>query len=105
MVFGMTTYTFVHVVLSLIGIGSGLVVVIGLFASKRLEAWTAVFLTTTVATSVTGFGFPFVTFSRRMESASYRSSCWRSRSSRATANTLRDLGAGPTRPEPSSRST
>jgi hypothetical protein len=62
MIFGMTTYTFVHVVLSLIGIGSGLVVVIGLFASKRLEAWTAVFLTTTVATSVTGFGFPFVKF-------------------------------------------
>jgi hypothetical protein len=62
MIFGMTTYTFVHVVLSLIGIGSGLVAVIGLFASKRLEAWTAVFLTTTVATSVTGFGFPFVKF-------------------------------------------
>jgi hypothetical protein len=62
MIFGMPTYTFVHVVLSLIGIGSGLVVVFGLFASKRLEVWTAVFLTTTVATSVTAFGFPFVKF-------------------------------------------
>ena len=62
MIFGMTTFTFVHVVLSLIGIGSGLVVVFGLFTSKRLDGWTAVFLTATVATSVTGFGFPFVKF-------------------------------------------
>lgn len=62
MIFGMTTFTFVHVVLSLIGIASGLVVVFGLFTSKRLDGWTAVFLTTTVATSVTGFGFPFVKF-------------------------------------------
>jgi hypothetical protein len=54
MIFGMTTLTFVHVVLSLIGIGSGLVVAFGLLGSKRLDGWTAVFLTTTVATSVTG---------------------------------------------------
>jgi hypothetical protein len=53
MIFGMTTFTFVHVVLSLIGIGSGLVVAFGLLGSKRLDGWTAVFLTTTVATSVT----------------------------------------------------
>jgi len=62
MIFGMTTLTFVHVVVSLIGIGSGLVVAFGLLGSKRLDGWTAVFLTTTVATSVTGFGFPFVKF-------------------------------------------
>ena len=61
MIFGMTTstYTLVHVVLSLVGIGSGFVVLFGLLAGKRLNGWTAVFLSSTVATSVTGFGFPF----------------------------------------------
>jgi hypothetical protein len=37
----MTTLTFVHVALSLMGIFSGLVVVFGLLAAKRLDAWTA----------------------------------------------------------------
>src|SRR6266545_4409178 len=61
MIWGLTTSTFttVHVVLSLVGIGSGLVVLFGLLAGKRLHPWTALFLATTVATSVTGFGFPF----------------------------------------------
>lgn len=61
MILGMSTETFtlVHVLLSLAGIGSGLVVIFGLLAGKRLDGWTAVFLATTVATSVTGFGFPF----------------------------------------------
>jgi hypothetical protein len=59
MIFGMTTFTFVHVLISLIGIFSGLVVVLGLCAAKRLDGWTALFLTTTVLTSVTGFLFPF----------------------------------------------
>jgi hypothetical protein len=45
-------------VLSLIGISSGLVVVFGLIAGKRLDALTALFLATTAATSLTGFGFP-----------------------------------------------
>lgn len=60
MIFGMTlaTYTLVHVVLSLVGIGSGLVVLFGLLAGKRLAGWTGLFLATTIATSVTGFGFP-----------------------------------------------
>jgi hypothetical protein len=55
----MTTYTLVHVVISLAGIVSGLVVVAGLLTAQRLDRWTAVFLATTAATSVTGFGFPF----------------------------------------------
>lgn len=61
MIFGMTTSTFtlVHVLLSLVGIGSGFVVVSGFLAAKRLEGWTALFLTSAVAASVTGFGFPF----------------------------------------------
>jgi hypothetical protein len=59
MIQGMTTFTLVHVVLSLIGIGSGLVVAFGLLTAKRLDGWTALFLASTVLTSVTGFLFPF----------------------------------------------
>jgi hypothetical protein len=56
---GMTTYTLIHVALSLAGIASGFVVLGGLLAVKRLDGWTAVFLATTAATSVSGFFFPF----------------------------------------------
>jgi len=62
MILGMTTFTFVHVVLSLIGIFSGFIVLLGLFAAKRLDGWTAMFLATTVLTTVTGFLFPFHRF-------------------------------------------
>lgn len=60
MILGMTTstFTFVHVLLSLVGIGSGLLVVYGLLIGKRFDGATAIFLTTTVLTSVTGFMFP-----------------------------------------------
>ena len=59
---GITTFTLIHVLLSLVGIFSGFVVAGGLVAGKRLDGWTGVFLVTTVATSVSGFGFPLVTF-------------------------------------------
>src|SRR5258708_12808323 len=62
MIFGMTYLTFVHVLLSLIGILAGLVVLLGLLTSKQLPGWTAVFIWSTVATSVTGFLFPFHPF-------------------------------------------
>lgn len=55
----MDTFTLVHVILSLIGILSGLVVLYGLLTANRMNGWTMLFLVTTVATSVTGFGFPF----------------------------------------------
>jgi len=58
-IFSLRTFTIVHVVLSLVGIGSGLVVLYGLLTRKRLDRWTALFLASTVATSGTGFGFPF----------------------------------------------
>ena len=60
MVWGMTlgTFTAVHVVLSLVGIGAGLIVMIGLLTRRQLGGWTALFLVTTIATSLTGFGFP-----------------------------------------------
>ena len=59
MILGMTTFTFVHVVISLVGILSGMVVVLGLLAGKGLNGWTALFLLTTLATTVTGFFFPY----------------------------------------------
>ncbi len=52
-------YTFLHVIISLVAIGSGLVVVYGMITSKWFEGLTSVFLATTVATSVTGFFFPY----------------------------------------------
>ena len=52
-------YTLFHVALSLVGIASGFVVIYGMLKNQRLDRWTAIFLVTTVATSVTGFGFPF----------------------------------------------
>jgi hypothetical protein len=54
----MSAFTLFHVVLSLVGIGSGFVVAFGLLLGKRLPLWTATFLSTTVLTSVTGFMFP-----------------------------------------------
>jgi len=62
MILAMTTATFtlIHVLISLLGIGSGFVVIFfGWLAGKRLAGWTALFLTTTLLTSVTGFFFPF----------------------------------------------
>jgi hypothetical protein len=59
-ILGMTTSTFtlLHVLISLAGIGAGFIVVYGLLTGKRLDGWTAIFLATTVLTSLTGFLFP-----------------------------------------------
>lgn len=61
MIWGLSesTFTTVHTVLSLIGIGSGLVVMFGFLRGKEGGGWTLLFLITTVATCVTGFAFPF----------------------------------------------
>ena len=60
MTLGMTleTFTRLHVVISLIGIASGLMAVFAMMSGVRREGWTTLFLWTTVLTSVTGFGFP-----------------------------------------------
>ena len=55
----LSAFTLLHMIISLAGIGSGFIVLYGLLNSKRLDGWTAIFLTTTVLTSVTGFLFPF----------------------------------------------
>ena len=51
-------FTILHVVISLIAIVSGLIVLVGMLGARRLPGWTALFLATTVLTSVTGFMFP-----------------------------------------------
>jgi hypothetical protein len=58
MIMGMPPRVFIHVVISLLGIGSGMVVWLGFFGNKRLDAWTHFFLITTILTSVTGFFLP-----------------------------------------------
>jgi hypothetical protein len=55
----MATLTVIHVVLSLAGIGSGVVVLRGMLRGARLDGWTAIFLTTSIATTLTGFVFPY----------------------------------------------
>jgi hypothetical protein len=60
MILGLPALTFAHVLISLTGIVSGFIVLFGLIAVKPMPGWTALFLLTTVATSVTGFVFfPF----------------------------------------------
>jgi hypothetical protein len=61
MILGMSlpTFTLLHVVISLVAIGAGVVVLLGMLGSNRLAGWTALFLATTVLTSATGFLFPF----------------------------------------------
>ena len=60
MVLGLSiqAFTIVHVVISLVAIASGFVVLFGMLRSQRMQSWTALFLLTTVLTSVTGFFFP-----------------------------------------------
>lgn len=60
--FGSIALTTVHVLISLAGIVSGFVVLFGWLESKSNERWTRLFLITTIATSVTGFLFPFTRF-------------------------------------------
>ncbi|WP_306456956.1 hypothetical protein [Pararhizobium haloflavum] len=58
----MTPFTFFHVALSLVGIVAGLAVVAAWLRDHRHERWTDVFLISTLATTVTGFMFPFTGF-------------------------------------------
>jgi hypothetical protein len=48
-----------HTWLSLIALAAGVVVTAGLVRGRGAPGWTAVFLATAVATSLTGFLFPF----------------------------------------------
>jgi hypothetical protein len=55
----LSAFTTLHVVISLIGIGSGFIALYGMLGAQKLEGWTALFLATTILTSATGFMFPF----------------------------------------------
>ena len=55
------TYTLVHVIISLVAVGSGIAVALAMMNNNRLPGWTALFLLTTALTSVTGF-FLFTQF-------------------------------------------
>ncbi|MGH9874223.1 MAG: hypothetical protein ACRD9S_17365 [Pyrinomonadaceae bacterium] len=57
--FNLSTFTHLHVAISLVAILSGLVVMFGLLTGRLLIHWTSFFLLTTVVTGVTGFFFPF----------------------------------------------
>lgn len=61
MILGMSlsAFTALHTVIALIGIASGIVAVLGMLRSQRLDGWTHLFLAATILTSVTGFMFPF----------------------------------------------
>ncbi len=52
-------YTIFHTAIALLGILTGFVVLGGLLTGKRMDGWTRWFLVSTVATTVTGFLFPF----------------------------------------------
>ena len=61
MILGLSTaaFTQLHVLISLIGIAAGLLALFGLLGGKLYRLLTTLFLLTTVATSLTGFLFPF----------------------------------------------
>ena len=60
MTWGIPTSLFLqfHVIISLIGIASGFVALYGLLTGRLFGGWTALFLATTVLTSITGFPLP-----------------------------------------------
>ena len=55
----MSTLTLIHVAISLVGIGAGLVVIYGFLTGARLKAMNLLFLVMTILTSVTGFFFSY----------------------------------------------
>ena len=57
--FNITTFTLLHVALSVVGLIAGFVIVGGLMAGRHYGGWAATFLVTTFLTNLTGFGFPF----------------------------------------------
>ena len=58
MIFGLTLFAFVHVVITLIAMIAGLIAIFGMIGNNRRDGVTAIFLLFTVLTSVTGFLFP-----------------------------------------------
>ena len=59
MLFDLATFTIIHTVISLVALVAGVIVVAGMARGQASPFWTVLFLVTAVATSATGFGFPF----------------------------------------------
>ena len=64
MILGMSisAFTTLHVVISLIGILTGLIVVWGMLTANKVSSLTFIFLLTTLLTTLTGFLFPITAF-------------------------------------------
>jgi hypothetical protein len=57
--FGTSTFTVIHVVISLVGIAAGIPLMAAMIGGRPLGVANMVFLVATVATTLTGFLFPF----------------------------------------------
>lgn len=64
MILGLTTHTFVllHVLISIVGIVTGIIALAAMLRGERPDWVTHVFLATTALTTITGFLFPITTF-------------------------------------------
>ena len=97
MVLGMSleTFTVLHVVISLVGIASGLVVLFGLLNGKLVDRWTATFLVSTILTSATGYLFPVHRLLPSHVVGGISLVRWRSPLQPGTVSRLPELGARP----------
>lgn len=60
--FSLSAFTTFHTVLSLIALGAGIIVVLGMCFSQMMPKWTMFYLVTSLGTDLTGFAFPFIKF-------------------------------------------
>jgi hypothetical protein len=56
------TFTQLHVIISIVGILSGLIVAWGLLQNRNFTRWAAVFLVSTILTSLSGFPIQKLSF-------------------------------------------
>jgi hypothetical protein len=61
-ILGMTLFVFIHTLISLVGIATGIYVMREMWLNRRSETWTAWFLATTILTSASGFILPAAKF-------------------------------------------
>ena len=96
MILGMSigAFTLLHVIITLIAIGSGLIVVGGMFASHKLPGTTALFLFTTALTSLTGFLFPIKGFTPALGVGIVACVIWRWHCLLCTKSAWQDNGGG-----------
>ena len=59
MTLDLAAFTIIHTVISLVALVAGVIVVVGMARGLASPLWTVLFLVTAIATSATGFGFPF----------------------------------------------